>query len=226
MISLHNFFRWLTLAVVSLLFSCSSGDREGPRDGSPIPSPMLSNENRKAESELRLDKEFFRESLIGLSQRFQLTDLGQSGSKAGLEIRLWSIPSLACPSVLILNRTTEGWEGRLLFPRVQTQDDSSLQACSFVISAVQPRFSWNSVETTLAENGIVLPLRLSPDDNRYPPIPDESAILLEMRDGPQHDWIGYSEFTRSIDGKKLFDLCSKLEWELAVTIGCFQSGQR
>jgi len=82
-----------------------------------------------------------------------------------------------------------------------------------------PRSGWESLVEYLNSKGLDDPIGLTLDKT-FEPDPDQEAIYLEVRSGRRYTMVFYLDSTKSQDGKKVFDVCHKIENEFAKRIGC------
>ena len=166
----------------------------------------------------------FEKALNKMSQIYGLSSLKGEKIPGEFELRFWSSPGLAFPTCLIVTRTGRDWEARLLSSRVEdmSQADKSGRIPVSETKGLKPNSGWNLLENLLQENGVVVPMRFAPESHNAPPIPDEGEVFLEVKENNKYDVVGYRAFTENPDGKRALDLCSQLEEEFNVSIGCFQ----
>ena len=84
-----------------------------------------------------------------------------------------------------------------------------------------PKSGWAELDSFLKlTRVVVLPLPFSFDPIDLPPIVDEGGVFLEINHGGQYDFIWYGQATESSDGKAVISICSKIEDEFQVNLGC------
>jgi hypothetical protein len=82
-----------------------------------------------------------------------------------------------------------------------------------------PHSGWPTLLVFLKENGIDTSISLALDKH-YMPYPDAESLILEMKTGSHHTIAHYIDSTVTIDGKKAFAICEKIQNEFDIQLAC------
>ena len=146
----------------------------------------------------------------------------KSLSNSTTEIRIWKGGGLLYPRCFILKFQKRSRDAYLVAPKVVNNRAvyrSQNQVIYLQTLMENPRSGWESVVEYLNSKGLDDPIGLTLDKT-FEPDPDQEAIYLEVRSGRRYTMVFYLDSTKSQDGKKVFDVCHKIENEFAKRIGC------
>lgn len=142
-----------------------------------------------------------------------------------IEIRIWGEgvenSSVNC---FILQRKNQKWLASLTSAPVGDDGEYKKTKQGEIIlnkqAFLSPKSGWKDLEDYLIQKGIHVPLPYSLDTEESSPILDERTIDLEIKEGEKYSLVSYREFTKSIDGQIIIKVCSSLEKEFNIVIGC------
>jgi hypothetical protein len=194
--------------------SCSVSDKQFPQASNPnsvsSPSPDSIGPGLPTppyDEMLGQVAELSEQAEIVNLKEAKLTD-GQS------EIRIWKGFGMTYPRCFILRIENGNASGSFVSPKVNKR---KIVYATKALNA--PHAGWHDLMTYLREHGIDSSVDLSLD-KYYHPDPDGETLVLEMRSGSYHSMAYYNDSTATVEGKKAFGICQKIEKEFDVVLGC------
>jgi hypothetical protein len=208
----------LTLIVVVLLASCSSRDTQFP---APIvvtsPSPAATDDGLPP-----LSYEQMLPHVARLSKEAgipNLKDLNLTGTQS--EFRLWRGLGLISPRCFVLKiddgKPTASFTTAKIAGNRGVFRKGKLVYVNTSLNA--PHSGWPTFLDFLRQNGIDTSINLALDKH-YEPYPDAEALILEMKTGSHHTLSHYIDSTVTVDGKKAFAVCEKIQNEFDIQLAC------
>lgn len=174
---------------------------------------------------IKLPPTSFERAMAEKSRDFHIPPLlGKRLNEDESELRVWTGNDESYDAVLLLergkiqnrayllSRDLENWEERpgdgRVYPPVQRHELSS------------PVSGWTELDAFLAANGVQGSLPFASEPSRRPIIMDEGEIILEIRSGKAYDVVSFSEFTETVDGRTVVEICRRLAREFHASIRC------
>lgn len=161
------------------------------------------------------------------SNRFRLGNLKDKQLPNEVtEIRIWSALRYGTVlNCLILIRQNSNWNVRLYWVRKDKetgQFEKDKQGKTIIHYKVlsPPVSGWENLDKFLVEKKIRYPLIYSWEVRKGSVIDDEGNVTLEIKVGQEYGLISYRQLTESKDGKVILDVCSNLEKEFNIQLGC------
>jgi hypothetical protein len=203
----------LTLIVAGLLVFCSEAKGQSPPPGAVSATddsfPPMSYEQMLPE-------------LARLSKQVGIPNLKTARlSDSQTEIRLWKAFGLAYPHCFVLR--IDNGNATASFLSLKIVDNKRVlykgKPVYNNINLNTPHSGWSNFLDYLNQNGIDSSIKLALD-KREEIYNDAEFLILEMKSGSRHTAVHYVDTTRSIDGKKAFAICGRIQKEFDVYLAC------
>lgn len=150
------------------------------------------------------------------SQEIGLSNLeGTSFANNDYEVRIWVGFSLFTPRLFLFHQNS-----RESLASYYAADSASRKIQYNKTSLNKPKSGWNNFRQYLIEQQISLTKKPYPKKEKFID-PDEELVVIEMKTKDDYLLVAYLIRTINPRGKKVLDICRKVEKEFAVVrLGC------
>lgn len=160
--------------------------------------------------------------LVRLSKQAGIPNLKDvSLSDTQTELRLCKAFGLAYPRCFILKIDNGEPGASFASPKVVGNKAVFSKGNPVYVNAPlnAPHSGWPTLLAFLKENSIDTSINLALDKH-YMPYPDAESLILEMKTGSRHTIAHYIDSTATVDGKKAFAVCEKIQNEFDIQLAC------
>jgi hypothetical protein len=152
-------------------------------------------------------------SLIKASRKIKIPILKNAKFKDNEdELRIWTIDHFFIKS-FILRRKNDQWEARYISFDNQ---EGKMKRDTFL----KPKNGWQNLNQYLKDNKLDFDLQLTPEEENFPIHPDALDFVIEARAGKKYTMYWYIMNTRVKDGKRVQNLCAKINKEFNIRFVC------
>ena len=220
---------WLTsLLFVLLGLGCQcagSSDRVATLTNNNVSTNVQtqSNSDSKGKTDLQNRYEDMLHAIKQESLKSRITNLSEEIlSDSETEIRFWVGFGLAYPRCFILRYSSR--QPRAFFLAPKTSGAKGAIHTSAEVSRVRtvlnaPASGWDEFNSFLKGEGIDYPLQLLGEENQIVD-PDAESIVVEIKSGTRYSMVSYSLDPDTDDGRKVVEVCRRIEREFNVWMGC------
>jgi len=154
------------------------------------------------------------------SLKLNLTNLKDAKlSNAESEMRIWVGFGLLYPRCFILRNVDGEKQAYYIAPHDIAFKADPDRALMTKIAVGPPRNGWPQFDALLKAEGFTAPIRLTLDDKDRAD-PDEEMLVVEVKSGSEYSVVFFPLYTESEDGRKTIALCTIIEQEFAIRMGC------
>lgn len=160
----------------------------------------------------RVDKHH-KKQLVEASRKLKIPVLKDAKFKDNeAEIRIWTINPFFIES-FILRRKNDQWQARFIDFDNQKEKMGRDQF-------LKPKSGWQNLNQYLKDNKLDFDLQITPEEEDFPIHPDAMDFVIEAREGKKYNMYWYINNTNSEGGKKIQNLCDKINEEFNTDVSC------
>jgi len=193
--------------------------------GTAAPSPSDSPTVLQTQSHLDEERVAMLEIVSKFAHDYGLTDFKKKartnfGSRM---MRLWSDVAYDDEFCIEIVKSNDAWSAFTVTPEANDGIETLTRKKRRGIKKVtlqEPQSGWGALDDFFNEFDLKAPLPYRPDAIPRQPVVDEGILILEVLDHSGYDIGYYGAFTRSSDGKRIIELCKRLEIEFSIKVGC------
>ena len=216
--------RNFVLAALILSFGCTSSIKN-QNTVPPTPEDNILERHKIKWNQMTGDTneriKITEETLKKDSKTFGIENLKQKENSSDFEMRIWSDQETLLHCLLISNKDG-AWKASMLTGKLTLNRRTGYLYLKRTKSLknLSPKSSWKEVSGVFLSKGIRFPFSYKIDEVNKSPAPDEGLVKLEFRSEKQYGLVFYQKFSDSDDAKKTIELCSWLQDEFSIDLGC------